>query len=106
MTTQEKNKLIADSCGIEVIQRKYGLHLPNDGHGNWGNEYDPSTNMNQLIEAIDILCHKSCSGLYPCVWINHISEQHNHDKMYSNAGIKEVYYNALINYLEKLTEKK
>jgi hypothetical protein len=110
MTTQESNKLIADSCGIKIIDGGGILMVdeseefdnPNTGFaGIYFETYDPSTNMNQLIEAIGVLAKKM--DMPPMQFLSEILIE---IARLIPGDLKTALYNALIKYLEKLTEKK
>jgi len=117
MTTLESNKLIADSCGIKVIEdglvdfTHWSIINPEPEPKelllgeNWKHypatigAYDPSTNMNQLIEAYEKIREKRQSQLYPFIDMKYIVETYGDE--FTNDGIMEVMHKALANYCKK-----
>jgi len=97
MTIQESNALIADSCGIEISDGpiKGVLYSGCD-------EYDPSTNMNQLTNAYQILKLSMTTYFYLVEVEGNVGCEvvgKNRMRQAEEKDLQTALYQALVNYL-------
>jgi len=104
MTKQEEIKLIADSCMIDVYNQKDSLVMIIYGEADIRKEhpsiviYDPSTNANQLLEAIEIQA-KMDKNAELIDFLNWIINQQSIDEPIPEK-IQPFLYQALVKHCE------
>ncbi len=119
MTTQQQNELIADKAGIKVFENgmngasHYGyyqrgqlLYYPELGSSDMPPIYHPDQDMNQLLEAIEVLRLIIRSGTYDyndLFWVNITDSS---DRGIVGTGkkldLKTALHQAVVNYCKKL----
>lgn len=105
-TVLKEIKLIADKCGIKLIIAVNGDLLDPNRYTDIDNcltheEYDPSTNAKQLLEAIEVLLYKVDNTVFSNFPVAFLKELHA-SFQFGQIDIHKALFQSLVKYCKKL----